>query len=346
MNKRSVAGLLVLLLSFTFVFSVAAADKTVIFHSGAFGGEIAQLNELLIEDYGEPSVIYGKLGRKYHIWETGDKTRLITTTTKVSMHNAVLSSALVFQNLPKKYHPDLATHGGICGAVLQESNIMDVYAPYAVAFSNQGLYGPKKFKPFSSWTWSPNKDKAVHPIWIRTDPNLTDLLAQGVQQAKKDSDFQNLWEQSGLPYQPTLYRDVVHVSSTYFVANDELNAKWAQLFKIDPNLDKSNYDVNWEQTSLNQLIWGPYDGELHQVGGLAMEAAGVVWTLRQFNVPVAVLRYPSDKARSEAQVQIKKFGQTAAAVGGYSFYYGLKNIIGAVEKGKLTVNNGKTLLKD
>lgn len=343
---RTIALVLAVGVVFTgIVFTGVAQDKTVIFHSGAFSGEVAQLNELLKKDYGQPSVIHGKLGRTYYIWETGEKSRLITSTTKVSMHNAALSSALVFQTFPDEYEPDIATHGGICGAVLKESNIMDVYAPYAMAFSNQGLYGPEKFKPFTSTTWDPNREEFIEAIWVRTDSNLTDLLAQGVREAKKDPGFKELWEESGLPYQPTLYEGVVHVSSTYFVANDELNAKWADLFKIDPDLDKSKYNVNWEEKSLDDLIWGPYDGEVHPVGGLAMEAAAVVWTLRQFGVPTAVLRYPSDKARSEAEVQIKNFGQTAAAVGGYSFYYGLKNIIRAVEEGRLVVEQGKTILK-
>lgn len=261
------------------------------------------------------------------------------------MHNAVLSPALIFQTLPEEYEPDIATHGGICGAVLEESNIMDIYAPYAVAFSAQGLYGPEGFKPGTTSTWDPNKGQFIDPLWIRTDGTLTEMLAEGVREAKRDQGFQDLWEESGLPYKPTLYEGVVHVSSAYFVANDELNARWAELFKIDPDLDKSKYNVNWEEKDLSQLIWGPYDGEVHKVGGLAMESAGVVWTLRQYNVPVAVLRYPSDKARSEAEVQIQQFGQTASAVGGYSFYYGLQNIIGAVESGRLSVDNGETVLE-
>ncbi len=344
MSKKLVLPVLLLALISAITFIGVAGDKVVIHHTGAFSGEVQLLNELIADEYGEPSVLHGKMGRTYYIWETGKRSRLVTSITKVSMHNAVLSPALIFQTLPEEYEPDLATHGGICGAVLEESNIMDIYAPYAVAFSAQGLYGPNGFKPGTTTTWDPNQDKFIDPLWIRTDGTLTDLLAEGVQEAKQDPGFQDLWEESGLPYQPTLYEGVVHVSSAYFVANDELNAQWAKLFKIDPNLDKSNYNVNWDEKDLSRLIWGPYDGKVHKVGGLAMESAAVVWTLRQYNVPVAVLRYPSDKARSEAEVQIQKFGQTASAVGGYSFYYGLQNIIEAIESGRLSVDNGRAVL--
>lgn len=82
------------------------------------------------------------------------------------------------------------------------------------------------------------------------------------------------------------------------------------------------------------------------IRGLAKASAGVVWTFKQYGIPVAVLRYPSDKARSEAQEEIEKFGQTAAAVGGYSFYHGLQNIIEAVEEGRLSVQKGKTVLTE
>ncbi len=341
MQKRVLTAVLVLVLGLTFV--GVAGDKVVIHHTGAFSGEVHQLNELLKEEYGTPSTIKGKMGRVYNIWETGDKTRLVTSITKVSMHNAVLSPALIFETLPEKYEPDLATHGGICGAVLQESNIMDVYAPYAVAFSGQGMYGPEGFKPGSTTTWDPEKDEFIDPIWLRTDPVLTGLLADGFESARSDTGFQKLWEESTLPYDPTLHKGVVQISSAYFVANDELNARWADLFRLDPELDKGKYNVRADWT-LEDKIWGSYDGEVHKVGGLDMETAAVVWTFKQNEVPVAVLRYPSDKARSEAEVQIEEFGQTAAAVGGYSFFYGLQNIIETVEAGKLSIKDGEAVL--
>lgn len=341
MQKKVLVAALVLILGLTFV--GVAEDKVVIHHTGAFSGEVAQLNDLLTEEYGPPSIVHGKMGRVYNIWETGNRTRLVSSTTKVSMPNAVLSPALIFETLPEKYEPDLATHGGICGAVLQESKIMDVYAPYAVAFSGQGLYGPEGFKPGTTSTWDPTSDDFIEPIWLRTDPVLTELLANGFKSAKNDPGFKNLWEESTLPYEPTLHRGVVQVSSSYFVANDELNARWAELFKIDPELDKEKYNVRGDW-ALENKIWGSYDGEVHEVGGLDMETAAVVWTFRQNEVPVAVLRYPSDKARSEAEVQIEEFGQTAAAVGGYSFFYGLRNIIESVEEGELTVKDGKAVL--
>jgi len=91
-------------------------------------------------------------------------------------------------------------------------------------------------------------------------------------------------------------------------------------------------------------VWGDYDGKVHEVGGLAMETAAVVWVFKQANIPIAVFRYPSDLAREEAQVQIKNFGQTASAVGGYAFFYGLQNVISAIEEGQLTVENGRCVL--
>jgi len=312
-------------------------DKIVIHHLAAFGGELEQLKELMTATYGEPTTVEGELGRVYYVWETGSNTRLVGSITQTSMQNATLSPTLILYTLPEELRPDLVTHGGICGAVLEESKIMDVYAPYAAVFAAQGYYGPEGFSPFGMDSWDPETggffDRDHRPIWYLTDPVLTQLLAEGFDKAIEDPGFQELWVQSELPYQPTLYTGVVQVSSNYFVANNELNASWAELFRMDPE----TIDIN--------RIWGEYDGQVHEVGGLDMETAAVVWVFKQADIPIAVLRYPSDLARREAKVQIKKFGQTASAVGGYAFYYGLQNVIAAIEKGKLTVEDGRCVLR-
>lgn len=312
-------------------------DKIVIHHTAAFGGELYLLKELMTATYGIPMRVEGELGREYFVWETGPRTRLVGSITQTSMQNATLSPALILYALPEELRPDLVTHGGICGAVWEESKIMDVYSAYAVAFSAQGLYGPEGFSPFGMGTWNPETgtffDSAHRPIWCTTDPVLTDLLAEGFDDAIADPGFQELWAESGLPYQPSLYEGVVQVASNYFVANDELNASWAELYRMDPD----TIDVN--------TVWGDYDGQVHEVGGLDMETAAVVWTFKQAGIPTAVLRYPSDLARAEASVQIQQFGQTASAVGGYAFYYGLQNVIAAIEEGLLTVEDGRCVLR-
>jgi len=119
----------------------------VIHHTAAFGGELELLKELMTETYGGPVVVEGELGRVYYVWETGPKTRLVGSITQTSMQNATLSPVLILYALPEELRPDLVTHGGICGAVWEESQIMDVYSVYAVAFSAQGLYGPEGFSP-------------------------------------------------------------------------------------------------------------------------------------------------------------------------------------------------------
>lgn len=310
-----------------------AENKIVIHHTAAFSGELKLLKELLTKTYGEPTSVEGELGRVYYVWETGPKTRLIVSITRTSMQNATLSPALILYALPEDLRPDLATHGGICGAVYEGSRILDVYAPYAVAFSTQGLYGPEGFSPFGMDTWDPTSatffDRDHRPVWILTDATLTQLLVEGFDKAVADPGFQELWSESGLSYTPTLWTGMVQVSSNYFVANDELNASWAKLFRMDP----ATIDAN--------KVWGDYDGQVHEVCGLDMETAAVVWVFKQAGIPIAVLRYPSDLARKEASVQIKNFGQTASAVGGYCFFYGLQNIIAAIEEGKLTIINGK-----
>ena len=314
----------------------AGDGKTVIHHTAAFGGELNLLKELMTETYGEPEVVEGEMGRVYYVWETGPNTRLVGSITQTSMQNATLSPALILYTLPEQLQPDLVTHGGICGAVLEESNIMDVYSAYAVAFSAQGTYGPEGFSPSGMGSWDSEVsaffDSAHRPIWITTDPVLTELLADGFDEAIEDPGFQEAWGQSGMDYQPTLYTSVVQVASNYFVANDELNAFWAGLYRMDP----ATIDIS--------RVWGDYDGQVHEVGGLDMETAAVVWTFRQANIPTAVLRYPSDLARKEARVQIANFGQTASAVGGYAFYYGLQNVIAAIEEGRLTVEDGQCVL--
>ena len=311
----------------------AQRGKTVIHHTAAFGGELELLKELMTTMYGESMVVEGELGRVYYVWETGPKTRLIGSITQTSMQNATLSPALILYALPEVLRPDLVTHGGICGAVWEESKIMDVYSAYAVAFSTQGLYGPEGFSPFGMGTWDPEigtfLDREHSPIWCITDPVLTELLAEGFDDAIADPGFQELWSESGLPYQPSLYEGVIQVASNYFVANDELNASWAELYRMDPD----TIDVN--------KVWGDYDGQVHEVGGLDMETAAVVWTFKQAGIPTAVLRYPSDLARAEASVQIQQFGQTASAVGGYAFFYGLQNVIAAIEDDLLTVVDGR-----
>ncbi len=335
-SKFALAGILALAVIFVMALMGFAGEKVVIHHTAAFGGELALLKELMTETYGEPEVVAGEMGRVYYVWETGPKTRLVGSITQTSMQNATLSPALILYTLPEEFQPDLATHGGICGAVLEESRIMDVYSPYAVAFSGQGLYGPEGFSPFGMGSWNPEANEFLdgdhRPIWITTDETLTALLVEGFDEAIEDTGFQELWTQSGLPYQPTLYEEVVQVSSNYFVANNELNASWAELYRMDPE----TIDVD--------KVWGDYDGKVHEVGGLAMETAAVVWVFKQADIPIAVFRYPSDLAREEAQVQIKNFGQTASAVGGYAFFYGLQNVISAIEEGRLTVENGQCVL--
>lgn len=315
---------------------VGEEDKIVIHHTAAFSGELKQLKVLMTATYGEPTVVEGELGRVYYVWETGPKTRLVASVTQTSMQNATLSPALILYTLPEELRPDLATHGGICGAVYEESRIMDVYAPYAVVFSTQGTYGAEGFSPFGMPTWDPTGgsffDSDHQPIWILTDEEVTQLLAEGFDDAIADPGFQELWSESGLPYEPTLWTGMVQASSNYFVANNELNASWAGLFRMDPE----TIDIS--------KVWGDYDGQVHEVCGLDMETAAVVWVFKQAGVPTAVLRYPSDLARKEATVQIKSFGQTASAVGGYCFYYGLRNVIAAIEEGRLIIENGKCLI--
>ncbi len=349
MKKLKVLTIIFLLVLSTSIFVVVGLadeilqqDKIVIHHTAAFGGELEQLKELMTEAYGEPMVVDGELGRVYYVWETGPKTRLVGSITQTSMQNATLSPALILYTLTEELRPDLVTHGGICGAVWGGSKIMDIYSVYAVAFSAQGLYGPEGFSPFGMGTWDPKTgtffDRDHRPIWITTDPVLTELLAEGFDDAIADTGFQELWAESGLPYQPSLYEGVVQVASNYFVANDGLNASWAELYRIDPDTIKglADFGVN--------PVWGDYDGQVHEVGGLDMETAAVVWTFKQAGIPTAVLRYPSDLARAEASVQIQQFGQTASAVGGYAFFYGLQNIILAIEEGLLTVEDGRCVL--
>jgi len=343
MKKLEVLAIIFLLVLSTSMFVVIGLadeipqqDKIVIHHIAAFEGELEQLKELMTTMYREPIVVEGKLGRVYYVWETGPKTRLVGSITQTSMQNATLSPALVLYTLTEKLHPDLVTHGGICGAVWEGSKIMDIYSVYAVAFSAQGRYGPEGFSPFGMSTWDPETgtffDGDHRPIWITTDPVLTELIAEGFDDAIDDTGFQKLWAESKLPYQPSLYEGVVQVASNYFVANDELNASWAELYRMDPY----TIDVN--------TVWGDYDGQVHEVSGLDMETAAVVWTFKQAGIPIAVLRYPSDLARAEASVQIQQFGQTASAVGGYAFFYGLQNVIVAIEEDLLTVEDGKCVL--
>jgi nucleoside phosphorylase len=326
-------GLMIISLS---IGVIAAEEKIIIHHTAAFGGELEMLKELMTTTYGEPMVVEGELGRVYYVWETGSKTKLVGSITQTSMQNATLSPALILYTLPEELCPDLVTHGGICGAVWEESKIMDVYAPYAIAFSTQGRYGAEGFSPFGMSTWNSEIgdffDRDHRPIWIVTDPVLTELLAKGFNDAIEDPGFQELWVQSGLPYQPSLYEGFVQVASNYFVANDELNASWSELYRMDPD----TIDVT--------KVWGDYDGQVHEVGGLDMETAAVVWTFKQVGIPTAVLRYPSDLARAKASVQIQQFGQTASAIGGYAFYYGLQNVITAIEEGLLTVEDGRCVL--
>lgn len=341
MKKRILISLLVFtvfasLLSMSLFTSanIGNNDKIVIHHTASFGGELALLKGLMTETYGDPEVYTGELGREYYIWETGPRTRLVGSITQTHMQNATLSPALTIYNLPDRLKPDLATHGGICGAVFSNSRIMDVYAPDYVAFSAEGLYAADGFHPFGRSTWNPNTGKFLdeRPIWIATDHALTDLLAAGFNKAVADPGFQSVWLKSGLPYQPTLWEETVQVASNYFVANDELNASWAEMFRMDP------------KTIDTDLIWGSYDNRVYEVGGLDMETSAVVWVYKQANIPTAVLRYPSDLARAEAKVQIKNFGSTASAVGGYAFYYGLQGIIQSIESGELTIHNGKVLV--
>ncbi len=314
-------------------------DKIVIHHTAAFGGELKLLKELMTETYGEPEVVNGELGRVYYVWETGPKTRLVASITLVGMQNATLSPALIMLTLPEELQPDLVTHGGICGGVLEGSKPMDVYAPYAVVFCTLGLYGPSgpaEFSPFGMDTWNPETgallDGDHEPIWVATDPVLTQLVAAGFNDAVEDSGFKELWAaRSGLSYTPTLILDTVQESSNYFASNDEIQFIWANTFEIEPDME------------VNRL-WGDYDRRVHKVGGVDMETAAVVWTFKQFGVPTAVLRYVSDVAGRESSEQIKQFSQTASAVGGYAFFYGLQNVISAIEEGRLTVENGQCVL--
>jgi nucleoside phosphorylase len=310
----------------------AEEEKTVIHHTAAFAGELELLKELMSETYGQATTLEGEMGRVYYAWETGPNTRLVASITQMSMQNATLSPALILYALPSPFRPDLVTHGGICGAVLEESDILDVYAAYAVAFSTQGTYGAQGFSPFGMESWDPESDSFFDddalPVWITTDPVLTELLASGFDQALEDPGFQEVWSQSGLPHQPTLHTGVVQVASNYFVANDELNASWAEVYRMDPDtIDIDN-------------VWGEYDGRVHEVGGLDMETSAAVWTFKQAGIPIAVLRYPSDMARREATAQIRNLGEIASALGGHVFYYGLRNIIQAVEEGWLIIENG------
>ena len=314
-------------------FSALASDKYVIHHTAAFPGELELLKNKMSETYGEPEVLDGDFGRTYYIWEPGSRTRLIGSITRVGMENAVLSSSLIL-NLPEKYRPDLVTHGGICGNVWKNGNIMDIYAPYAVAFPTKSFYSSEGPKPDTMDTYHPDNKKIKGRMWFTTDPVLTEVITKGYDKAIEDPDFQKVWEESGLESSPALHKDYVQVSSDYFVSNDELNLKWSKQYKITPDIK-----------NIENKIMGEYDGEVDEVGGLDMESAAVVWTFKQANVPVAVLRYPSDTGRDNAHVEIDNFGQTASAVGGYTFFYGLNNLIKKLEMSDLTIDNGQVEVK-
>ena len=346
MKKLKVVTIIFLLVLFTSMFVVVGLageipqDKIVIHHTASFGGELELLKELMTETYGPPVVVEGELGRVYYVWETGPKTRLVGSITQTSMQNATLSATLTLFALPEELRPDLATHGGICGAVWEESQIMDVYSVYAVVFSAEGRYTAEGFVPRGQNRWDPvtrSFTPRPRPIWLTTDPVLTELVTNGFYDAIADPGFQSVWAQSEVSYQPSLYKGYVQVASNYFVENDELNASWSELFRMDPEtIDGLG--------GAAARVWGDYDGQVHEVGGLDMESTAVVWVYKQAGVPTAVLRYPSDLARSEARVQIQQFGQTASAVGGYAFFYGLQNVIGAIEGGLLTVEDGECVL--
>lgn len=71
MHKRLLLPILLVALISTITFAGIAEDKVVIHHTGAFSGEVQLLNQLMTDEYGPPSVLHGKMGRTYYIWETG-----------------------------------------------------------------------------------------------------------------------------------------------------------------------------------------------------------------------------------------------------------------------------------
>lgn len=312
-------------------FSVLANEKFVVHHTAAFPGELALLKNKMDKTYGKAEILAGDFGRKYYIWEPGPRTRLIGSITRIGMENAVLSSSLIL-NLADKYQPDLVTHGGICGNVWSRGKIMDIYAPYAAAFPTKAAYGPEGAKPETMNTYQPENKEIEEKMWFTTDPVLTEIIASGYDKAVADPDFQKTWQESGLKYSPTLHKGYVQVSSDYFVSNDKLNLKWSRQYKIKP-ADKNK-------------IMGEYDGKVHLVGGLDMETAAVIWVFKQADIPVAVLRYPSDTGRDNAHVEVDNFGETASAVGGYTFYYGLNNLIKKLELSELKIDNGQLEYKN
>lgn len=330
-NRKKIILTLVFLMLSLISFGVLANGKYVVHHTAAFPGELELLKNKMSKTYGEAEVLAGDFGRKYYIWEPGPRTRLIGSITRIGMENAVLSSSLIL-NLPEKYQPDLVTHGGICGNIWGEGKIMDIYAPYAAAFPTKATYGAEGPKPATMNTYQPDNKKIKGKMWFTTDPVLTKIIASGYEKAIKDTDFQKIWAESGLEYSPTLHKGYVQVSSNYFVSNDKLNLEWSKKYKITPT-DKDK-------------IMGEYDGKVHKVGGLDMETAAVVWTFKQANIPVAVLRYPSDTGRDNAHVEIDNFGETASAVGGYTFYHGLNNLIKKLELSELKINNGQLEYKN
>lgn len=342
-SKLMYTGVLALAAIFALTSMIVAVgqEKTVIHHTAAFGGELALLKVLMTDTYGDPEVVNGQLGRVYYVWETGPKTRLVASITLVGMQNATLSPTLIMLTLPEELRPDLATHGGICGGVWQGTRVMDVYAPDAVVFCTYAYYGPsgpEDHSPMGMDTWDPEAgalfDKEHEPIWIATDSVLTQLLAAGFDDAIEDPGFLELWEQEEeLDYKPTLFVGGVQESSNYFAANDEIQFIWADAYEINPNFDTNRF-------------WGDYDSRGHKVCGVDMETAAVVWTFKQFGVPTAVLRYVSDIASKEAAdfAQLHKFFQTSSGVGGYAFFYGLQNVIAAIEEGRMTVEEGRCVL--
>ena len=343
--------------------TVAARDltdqKTVIHHTAAFAGELTLLRQQMTNEYGDPDVIGGDLGREYLVWETGDKTRVVASLTRVGMENATLSSSMILNlaedavvppglttrpsnpsrpNTPKPHeqrslYPDIVTHGGICGNVYEEGYILDVYAVSATAFSTYALYGADGPEPRGKPTWIPEDGSEARIQWMMTDPVLTELVSSGFHDAIENPDFQTIWEASGIANPPSLHENYVQISSNYFVANDDFNYELSQQFRIDPD----------DRDDLDELIYGEYDGQVHEVGCLDMETAAVVWTFRQHGIPVAVLRYPSDLARSDATDEISNFGATASALGGYTFFYGLQRVIEAVESSEVEVLDGRVV---
>jgi nucleoside phosphorylase len=247
-------------------------------------------------------------GRVLHVLDFAHNpgVRLVYMETRMGMENATQASVLM-ATLPVALRPEVVLHSGICGNA-GPGMVGDIYLPRYFVLANLGQKSPQQFQPWANESYDPKSHRKSETTYFPADQRLIGLADEAFARYSHSPAFLDLQAQVR-PEGPAiaLRRGFVGASSNWFVADSSVLALWHQLYDIRPAQGTAIYP--------GEQFYGQAQATL-PLATIDMEAAAAAKVFREFDIPFAAARYPSDSASETANAEWERYYQHAAAIGG------------------------------